>query len=623
MKTIEQFISENKSENVYYKKIEEEITHKIPNISNQKSESAYSINNSVIIGITGSYGKSSVAYLAHKFLKSQGYRSALICSAEIDIPGTNYVKGCGLSRYFHDKKEVANLLYQAQQYEAEFVVLEINERSICSGALDDLKFSLKVLTSFKNNSNRHMDLEHYKNTKLSFFDSTPAVINAESENVLEFLQKATGEVFLYTQDNDYILSGENSINLAADLGKEINLYPTFKLGSIDNSYFEFKLNSENIKMKTTLSMNTGINMNLAAIAILSAINEFDIDAYSKFTEFTANVPGRCDDIQWNDRTFMFDTGNDEFIKRITNEIKSSEFINACNHYKNLYGEDFKTQEVKRIIGVFNIIGGINRNVLNSLYKDSTFKFLNPTDDSEPTTRKNFLIFGGNFYKLTHKLKENTLVNAKSNFVFEEVLNELGSDKYFLDFSKEKNFSDEYLLDVYDKLVKYSCKAITTKDEKYMKNFAWRSIVSLKAFFGLYHDLFEVFYEYFKSLGNEDLSNACDYISTVIEKTDKRYKEHCEVINETPIDKLYITINAANSSGTQYEFDRTVKNLTKEYTAVTDRLEALEKIVDESEPGDLILVGGRGNSQLYDSNGTGTSNYFISDKDYIERYCNLK
>lgn len=57
------------------------ITHRIPTLKQNSSTEPYSLDNAVLIGITGSYGKSSAAYLLHKYLQFKGYRS--VCSSSI------------------------------------------------------------------------------------------------------------------------------------------------------------------------------------------------------------------------------------------------------------------------------------------------------------------------------------------------------------------------------------------------------------------------------------------------------------------------------------------------------------------------------------------------------------
>ena len=47
------------------------------------------MNNPFILGITGSYGKTSCAYTLHEYFKYLGYSSCLMSSTKLEIPNIN------------------------------------------------------------------------------------------------------------------------------------------------------------------------------------------------------------------------------------------------------------------------------------------------------------------------------------------------------------------------------------------------------------------------------------------------------------------------------------------------------------------------------------------------------
>ena len=109
-----------------------------------------------IIGITGSRGKSTVAYIVHEYLKQIGKRSVLYSSLGVDSPASIIKKEEAIELAVSSTESLLSILEEAEMYEAEYLVLEINESTI--DLVKDVEFYVKVLTNF--NPKHNDDLFH-------------------------------------------------------------------------------------------------------------------------------------------------------------------------------------------------------------------------------------------------------------------------------------------------------------------------------------------------------------------------------------------------------------------------------------------------------------------------------
>lgn len=105
------------------------------------------IDNIVVIGITGSRGKSTISYLVHEYLKAIGKKSILYSSICIDSPKSYIDKNQSCDIPIPDEKTILDIIEQAEEYEAEYLVLEVSERAIEKGLVKDIPFDIKVLTN--------------------------------------------------------------------------------------------------------------------------------------------------------------------------------------------------------------------------------------------------------------------------------------------------------------------------------------------------------------------------------------------------------------------------------------------------------------------------------------------
>ena len=123
-----------------------------------------------MIGGTGSNGKTTTVLLLHEYFKSIGIKSVVVASCGIDLEISNYDKNREVDRPIFNEPSLINVIDGAIKEGAEYLILEINERTIEKGYIEGIPFSIRAITNIvpKHNTLSYTE-EEYVNIKKSFF----------------------------------------------------------------------------------------------------------------------------------------------------------------------------------------------------------------------------------------------------------------------------------------------------------------------------------------------------------------------------------------------------------------------------------------------------------------------
>ncbi|MCL2522122.1 MAG: Mur ligase family protein [Erysipelotrichales bacterium] len=269
------------------------------------NEGANLMDDVKIIGIVGSRGKTTTAKIIHEYLIAKGYKSMLYSSAEIFSPAGTSAPGEGSETPLFSEGSLLRILVEAEAYQPNFLVLEVNETSISRGLAKNIPFAAKVLTNiYKNHHSDQESSEEYINTIKTFFktnDLTTAV------NVFGLTGDLTREEFnellnlnsnaSYTFGSKYIAERRNANYEALD----VLLYHV--LHDMNGLHFEVEIAGKELAFDTKLLLPHNTLNLTCAITTLKALGIFEANIFSKAIA-NLKVEGREELFCMKDRKVM-------------------------------------------------------------------------------------------------------------------------------------------------------------------------------------------------------------------------------------------------------------------------------------------------------------------------------
>lgn len=152
----------------------------------------------ILVGVTGTNGKTSVSTLLFDIFKKMGYSSVLISTVEYRI-------GDEVFPSTHTTPNIITLnkiLYKAVEQGCQYAFMEVSSHGIHQGRIDGLNFRI---AGFTNITHDHLDYHktflEYLNTKKRFFDELPqtavAITNIDDKNGLVMLQNTKAKKKTY------------------------------------------------------------------------------------------------------------------------------------------------------------------------------------------------------------------------------------------------------------------------------------------------------------------------------------------------------------------------------------------------------------------------------------------
>lgn len=286
-------------------------------IANQKDDPE---NDLKIIGVTGSVGKSSTAFMLHEYLKFLGYKSVLYSSIKIDNPASSAAADEAVEVTFKTAESVLSMIDEVEAYEADFLILEINETIIEKGFTDDIPFDLRIITHF--NPTHNMELyteEEYTTLKKDFFNDVP-----ECKNIICMMNtEDTFNEFLNL--NDYENFTFSTRFLAEARGVSLDrfncLLTNLETPQREGITMTYLLDNKEYQLKTNFMVKYQIFNMLPFITALHALDLHDNDKIQQFIRHLV-IPGRAEHYWVDNKLVVIDQNLDSpllYFKLLKNE----------------------------------------------------------------------------------------------------------------------------------------------------------------------------------------------------------------------------------------------------------------------------------------------------------------
>lgn len=155
-----------------------------------KKEYADTINKLKIIGITGTNGKTTTAYLTYQFLNKLGNKTAYLGTIGFKLPDEEI----GTENTTPDILSIYTLLLHAIEKECKTVVMEISSHALSYERIYGLHIDIAAFTNLtEDHLDYHKTMENYLNAKLKIIDYLPEngklIVNTDDEYGQKFLDK--------------------------------------------------------------------------------------------------------------------------------------------------------------------------------------------------------------------------------------------------------------------------------------------------------------------------------------------------------------------------------------------------------------------------------------------------
>ena len=285
-----------------------------------------------IIGISGSYGKTTVAYLLHLYLDNINKSNKVYSSLdyEVAVPSNDRLN---------------EIIEEESKNQTEYLILEINEEYI--DKIDTNVFDYKVLTNVSVIGELY-EFDDYKNKLLSFYDNNSINIlcyspEIEKEEYLEFINKL----------NNKILFGSSYETEHYNIDKNLFYSLIFNNNQpIDDiNGIKFYILSEEKKLKIESKMMfdySAYNIN-CLYAIINTLRLYQEDIFFKTIENPV-IPGRCEKIIYKGRIILITLTIVDILEYLDNYKKQGLIndiilvIGSIGVGHNTWNDEFNSKE---------------------------------------------------------------------------------------------------------------------------------------------------------------------------------------------------------------------------------------------------------------------------------------
>ena len=253
------------------------------------------INRLKIIGITGTNGKTTTAYLIYQAMNKLNIKCAYIGTIGFYINGKikdNINTTPDILTLYH-------MLTKCVKENVKYVVMEVSSQGLYYNRVDGLKFDYAVFTNLTiEHLDFHKNMDNYLKEKMKLFSNLKedgiSIINSDDQYYKNFI---TDKCITYGVLGDYKI-------------RNINY-------NIDNSSFTVN----NIKYKTSLIGEYNIYNLCVVIIILKQLGISDDKIYNTILKLDS-APGRMDKIKYKDSIIIIDYAHSpDAVEKVLKTLK--------------------------------------------------------------------------------------------------------------------------------------------------------------------------------------------------------------------------------------------------------------------------------------------------------------
>lgn len=298
------------------------------------------LNEMNIIGITGTNGKTTTAWLLHEFLNKVGQKTAYIGTIGFFIGE----KICNLPNTTVDICDMYDLMLKAYDAGCKHIVLEVSSHALAMGRIKTLMFDYAIFTNLtQDHLDYHKTMGNYALAKQQLFkklkDNGTAIINNDDKYLEYFVLDGNRNITYGFNNADYMITD-------------------YHMDS-KGSNFTFVHNNIKTKLETRLLGKYNLYNMLATITLLSEIN-IDIELIQKYVPTLTAPPGRMEFIDYNSNAIIIDYAHtpdaiEKVITTVKDVVKGKTYVVfGCTGDRDRIKRPMMTELVDRLSDYFII-----------------------------------------------------------------------------------------------------------------------------------------------------------------------------------------------------------------------------------------------------------------------------
>ena len=248
-----------------------------------KSNYGKYINDMNIIGITGTNGKTTSAYLIYQMLNKLGYKCAYIGTIGYYLDK----KVCSLPNTSPDICDLYDMIVSSYDMGYKNIVIEVSSQGLDMGRFETIKFNYAIFTNLtQDHLDYHGNMKNYALAKQKLFyslkDNGVSIINSDDD------YKS------YFDKNNAVYYGTSA--------------PQYKIKNINLGYktkFTLSINKKDYNFTTLLIGKYNVYNLVCAISLLCEM-KIDISKIVSLTDTLMSPPGRMDIVNYKNNLIIID-----------------------------------------------------------------------------------------------------------------------------------------------------------------------------------------------------------------------------------------------------------------------------------------------------------------------------
>jgi len=229
------------------------------------------------MAVTGTNGKTTVAYLVRHICRIAGRLCGMIGTVEYDLGGQ---KPLVAQNTTPDGVQLAQMMQQMLQHQVQMMVMECSSHGLDQDRAAGIDFNAAAFTNLSGDHlDYHRDTESYLAAKGKLFaglsEDAFAILNAEDKCSQQLAGMTRGRIWRFGID------------------KDVEICAHIKQRGLWGSEFMLRALGEERKVRTALVGEHNVSNCLAAVGLTMAIG-VDVDTIAEAIESFAGVPGRLE-----------------------------------------------------------------------------------------------------------------------------------------------------------------------------------------------------------------------------------------------------------------------------------------------------------------------------------------